>query len=478
MGSNSRCCKPCIGDRISGLPDAILSHILSFLTTEDAVKTSVLSHRWFDVWTSVPKINSTLGSQAAFEPFAQFVDCVLFFRGSSNIHTFQLRCSVIEEDFCRIDPWIYTTVRRNVVEFEFDLNVDVDSKSHRYEGYELPRRLLMCNTLEVLKLTLNHKDIIINPPSDCFPSLKFLHVTLQYPGGRSLEKLLTCCPVLEDLIIEGHLKDDSVVNINVSAPKLKRLRMRLSMNLVRWDEGDYKMLEYKCKRIYINADAPNLEEFNLQDNFLVSYSLNNAKSLRKAMIDLGRLYTLEDPDFARDSADRMHRLFAGIHNVTYLSLSSPVYGDRFTRDRYHLPTFNILNRLELHLEPCFSWQFLTKLLNISPNLEYLVFTILISYSAKLENHESEFAVGQWSQPDFVPICLLSSLKKICIQGFHAWPDEIEVVRYLLKHGEVLNTVKICPSYFHSEEEMKLRQKLSMFPKGSRTCQIEVMKIKS
>lgn len=251
---------------------------------------------------------------------------VLFFRGSSNIHTFQLRCSVIEEDFCRIDPWIYTAVRRNVVEFEFDLDVDVDSKSHRYEGYELPRRLLMCNTLEVLKLTLNHKDIIINPPSDCFPSLKFLHVTLQYPGGRSLEKLLTCCPVLKDLIIEGLLKDDSVVNINVSAPKLKRLRMHLSMDLVRWDEGDYKMLEYKCKRIYINADAPNLEEFNLQDNFLASYSLNNEKSLSKAMIDLGRLYTLEDPDFARDSADRMHRLFAGIHNVTYLSLLSPVYG--------------------------------------------------------------------------------------------------------------------------------------------------------
>lgn len=78
----------------------------------------------------------------------------------------------------------------------------------------------------------------------------------------------------------------------------------------------------------------------------------------------------------------------------------------------------------------------------------------------------------------MPICLLSSLKKICIQGFHAWPDEIEVVKYLLKHGEVLNMVKIYPSYFHSEEEMKLRQKLSMFPKGSRTCQIEVMKIKS
>ncbi|PRQ42717.1 putative F-box domain-containing protein [Rosa chinensis] len=45
-GSNSkRRRKRCTEDRLSELPDAILCHILSFLSTVDAVKTSVLSHR-------------------------------------------------------------------------------------------------------------------------------------------------------------------------------------------------------------------------------------------------------------------------------------------------------------------------------------------------------------------------------------------------------------------------------------------------
>ncbi|CAL1397304.1 unnamed protein product [Linum trigynum] len=45
--------KPAMDDRISSLPDEILSYILSFLQTEYAVRTSVLSRRWKDAWTRV-----------------------------------------------------------------------------------------------------------------------------------------------------------------------------------------------------------------------------------------------------------------------------------------------------------------------------------------------------------------------------------------------------------------------------------------
>ena len=38
-------------DRISKLPDDILTHILSFLPTKDAIGTIVLSKRWNDLWT-------------------------------------------------------------------------------------------------------------------------------------------------------------------------------------------------------------------------------------------------------------------------------------------------------------------------------------------------------------------------------------------------------------------------------------------
>jgi hypothetical protein len=37
-------------DRISSLPDGVLSHILSFLPTKTTVQTSILSNRWHHIW--------------------------------------------------------------------------------------------------------------------------------------------------------------------------------------------------------------------------------------------------------------------------------------------------------------------------------------------------------------------------------------------------------------------------------------------
>ncbi|PNX91118.1 F-box/LRR-repeat protein, partial [Trifolium pratense] len=37
-------------DRISNLPDGVLSHILSFLPTKTTVQTSILSNRWHHIW--------------------------------------------------------------------------------------------------------------------------------------------------------------------------------------------------------------------------------------------------------------------------------------------------------------------------------------------------------------------------------------------------------------------------------------------
>ncbi|XP_068309875.1 F-box/LRR-repeat protein At4g14103-like [Pyrus communis] len=390
-------------NRISGLPDAILSRILSSVSTRDALKTSVLSHRWFNVWASVPNLRLTQTSPKEFSRFAGYVDQVLFFRGSSKIHAFKLRCKVPNDDFSRIDSRICTAVRRNVAELELDLFVDLTPNT--YQGYQLPRRLLMCNTLVVLKLTLHCNDITVTPSSGCFPSLKFLHATVHYPVGDLMEKLFSCCPVLEDLIINGDLEEDSILNFNVSAPNLKRLRISLHIDPFPFDGDDiYRMGDYNYK-ILVNVNAPNLEEFNLLENFLASYSFNHANLLSKAKIDLGDMHVFNNLDFVHKSADRIYSVFAAIINVTHISLSAPAFG-----------------HLELQLQACCSWQFLTKLLKISRCLEYLVIETNIKCSLHL--NEPMF-VHEWCPTELVPICLSSRVKTICIRGLHGRPDEME-----------------------------------------------------
>ncbi|QHO08460.1 FBD-associated F-box protein [Arachis hypogaea] len=44
-------------DRISELPDVILSHMLSFLESKMVAATSILSSRWKDLWHSVPIVD-------------------------------------------------------------------------------------------------------------------------------------------------------------------------------------------------------------------------------------------------------------------------------------------------------------------------------------------------------------------------------------------------------------------------------------
>ncbi|BBN68135.1 F-box/RNI-like superfamily protein [Prunus dulcis] len=337
----------------------------------------------------------------------------------------------IGSDFSRIDAWIRTAIMRNVVELDLEL-YEYSNPPH---PFVLPRSLFMCKTLVLLKLRLQSNFIALAPASDCFPSLKFLHVDVVLPDADSMEKLFSCCPALEDLVIEGEPGYDSVLNFEVSAPKLKRLR--ISWYIVPFHQN-------YDRKVFINADVPSLEEFNLQENILANYSLKNAHSLSRAKIDLFGT--------VRDSADHIQWLFAEIRNVKFLSLSAPVFGGPCSVYQYHLPTFNNLNHLELLLQNCCSLRSVTNFLQISPKLEHLVFENSIHCYVC---HFVDKSVHEWSPPDFVPACLLSHLKTIRIRGFQGLPDEMEVVEYLLKYGVVLNTITICTlEYFCEEKEMK------------------------
>ena len=128
---------------------------------------------------------------------------------------------------------------------------------------------------------------------------------------------------LEHLILDGQLDDVSAYNINISGPKLKRLQ--ISFVVHKFDTRSNNVVSYDC-RIFVSADAPNLEELDIYYDFLVSYSVKDAKYLRKAKIDFLDVDELHNLHCFLGLAGRVRRLFAGIVNVKYLSVSAAILG--------------------------------------------------------------------------------------------------------------------------------------------------------
>ena len=158
-------------DKISQLPDGVLSHVLSFLPTKHAVRTSILSTRWKNIWASVHCLDLEHyycdERRSRHAGFVSSVDRVLYCE-SSDIQRFRLHYHCLSEDLSRIDGWILTAIRHNVVE----LDLRVRFQGYKVEKIELPKTIFLCKTLVVLKLNLKSNCFIYAPPeSGCFPNL-------------------------------------------------------------------------------------------------------------------------------------------------------------------------------------------------------------------------------------------------------------------------------------------------------------------
>nr|XP_023898156.1 F-box/FBD/LRR-repeat protein At2g04230-like [Quercus suber] len=213
-----------VEDRISNLPDSLLCHILSFLTTKEAVVTSILSSRWTTLWTLVPKLDfdsNEFGEIFSSDEeeqspnhqdqwntnryhftFAHIVSRVWALRDRSRnnanpIKHFRLYWRS-DSDPIHVDTWVRTAITPDLE--ELDLLI-----SHP-KPFNFPSTLFnYAKSLLVLKL--NGK-IVLNPPSSSFgfPSLKTVHlVNVRFANGNTFSKLLSCCPVLQNLYLQIYI---------------------------------------------------------------------------------------------------------------------------------------------------------------------------------------------------------------------------------------------------------------------------------
>ncbi|XP_062011821.1 uncharacterized protein LOC133728418 [Rosa rugosa] len=85
----------------------------------------------------------------------------------------------------------------------------------------------------------------------------------------------------------------------------------------------------------------------------------------------------------------------------------------------------------------------------------------------------------WVPPDSIPKCLPSHLKTISINGFYGkgtigYLDEMELIKYLLKNGRVLEKMTIYTPGLHRGTKEEFFDELSMFEWGSKTVQVEMI----
>ncbi|XP_028806311.1 F-box/LRR-repeat protein 13-like [Neltuma alba] len=215
MSSTNKKCrtKVKIRDRISGLPDSLLLHILSFLPTKRAVTTNLLSKRWRSLWLSLPTLDFNRGNFKSLSFFHRFVDKVLKLVDLKSVKKFVFRCDHYEpREYFRprmISKWIDAVINNKVEDLELRLNLQKGS-------YELPSIVFTSNYIKVLKCSgattvyRGRNGVTLGALSHVnLPSLEVLYMeNVKFPDFGSLGMVLSACALLKELVLKISLVGD------------------------------------------------------------------------------------------------------------------------------------------------------------------------------------------------------------------------------------------------------------------------------
>ncbi|KAK3431627.1 hypothetical protein EUGRSUZ_E03433 [Eucalyptus grandis] len=227
-------------DYISKLPNDIIVHIFSFLTTKDAVKTSVLSKQWRSTWTSNQYMSFSLppGSSSNLKSFIAFVDSVLLRCTAVQVKRFLFDAPCHAFMQSSLDTWLEFAIKHDVEE------VSITPHYWRYNIYALPQILFLCTTLVSLCVSQCCFSVL-SAVNWC--SLKILRIEYAELNDEGMVRVFSGSPVLEflelkscrgvkhimvesksfrELVIDSHeFRPDQGLMLKIWAPHLLKLRL-------------------------------------------------------------------------------------------------------------------------------------------------------------------------------------------------------------------------------------------------------------
>ncbi|XP_071719331.1 F-box/LRR-repeat protein At3g59190-like [Rutidosis leptorrhynchoides] len=408
-------------DFFNKLPDDLLTKIISCIPdARDAKRTS------------------TSSSNIKVKKFHDSVDKALALRQGMPIQKFVL-CFMDEHcDYSRLNNWLRTLVCCLVQQLELNL---VTSSMH---GVSARINILKnCNTL--IELTLRGKFVLDMPESNgvLFPSLKKLNLHFIVYYSEPLMKLISQCPVLEELFVENRIESyyERLNTFKVFSTSLKRLRM------------SFINIFLRNPNVVINA--PNLEYIYFSDQNTTKYHIMNPLSLVEAHINV---------------SSHIFELFTSLSSIKKLILTHQTIREAFTtkhiliREIRVMPLFPNLVKILIGINGPWEWDFLMVLLNHMPNLEHITFTHGLLCVDKIFRNYNPPVIK--TPP---PSCLLSNMKEIIILKLKAVTcEEVAFIRYLLNTAKNLEIFKMNAPKIGR----KRRKEILSFSRGSKCCRVQ------
>lgn len=307
-------------DRLSELPDEILSTIISFLTLKEAVRTSLVSKSWRFIWTNHPDLlfdscnilgstiysDSTstrrlkLDKQRQRRKFIQRVYHVMEKRYQGpKIDSLAVHFHLGKDSAADIDHWISCAVAKGAEKLDLDLSewrsfmVDYGA-STVLEPYTFPFWTLLRKECNLKHLQLSSCNLGSPQNSSCLSSLVTVELRDLNVSDKQLKDFLCVCLFLENLSLH-HCQDLVDFKFAGSRSPLRFLSIKNCFGL---------------KNIEICAKNLGTLEYTGQ---VVSFSFKDVPKLAQVFLS-----------------------FTGVHRLEGVTYT-------FARFAYHLPQLETLN---------------------------------------------------------------------------------------------------------------------------------------
>lgn len=291
---------------MSKLPEPLISHILSFLPTKDAVRTSVLSKKWSFLWTSITKLD--LDDTVFYSPkrktggkmyFLNFVNRTLLLTKSSSLESFSLFIAN-KYDVSLLNTWISNILSMNVKNLSIDTHFEMPFSALAAHS------LFNSKLLEELVLKMNSCAIRVTDNYVRFEHLKLLKLS-GIIFTLDSEFLILSLPVLK-LFETMNCTWLNAKFIIVKVPLLE------SVVIVQ----DAKPMSYDTANCVFEFAALNLKEFSYCGCGYIShyFKLKNPSLAHGASLNV----TLNECPINRDpeTEGRAYRLLKQFSEVQYL----------------------------------------------------------------------------------------------------------------------------------------------------------------